>query len=77
MAHRHKLLIVILALIALNSCTQYRPSFFQGYDILNPSEEVRKSPLGFTADGNLIVSPAFITWVYELKQEIIKLRKGR
>jgi hypothetical protein len=42
---------------------------------LNPSEEVRKNPLGFDKDGNAIVNEAFMLWVYELKQEIIKLRE--
>jgi len=30
-----------------------------------------------TAEGNFVVNAAFIAWVDELKQEIIKLRKGK
>jgi hypothetical protein len=33
------------------------------------------NPLAFDKDGNAVVNQAFILWVYELKQEIIKLRK--
>jgi hypothetical protein len=36
---------------------------------------VKKNPLAFDADGNAIVNKAFITWVYELKEEVKKLRK--
>jgi len=43
--------------------------------VLNPSEEVRKNPLGFTEDGDAIVNEAFMLWVFELKEEIRKLRK--
>jgi len=32
------------------------------------------NPLGFDADGNAIVNQAFILWVYELKEEIKRLR---
>lgn len=44
--------------------------------MLNPGEEVRKNPIGFTADDppNVIVNEAFILWVYELQQEIRWLR---
>lgn len=43
--------------------------------MLNPGEEVRKNPLGFTEDGNIIVNEAFILWIYELQEEIRNLRK--
>lgn len=63
-------------LISTN-CSKYNPSLYPSYDVLNPGEKVRENPLAFTADGNLIVNPAFIQWVDELKTEIIKLRKGK
>jgi hypothetical protein len=69
-------LLVWLAFSGL-SCRPYDPTLYPSYDVLNPSAEVRLSPLAFTADGNLVVSPAFIAWVDELKQEIVRLRKGK
>jgi hypothetical protein len=68
--------VIILAL-ALPSCVRYNPALFPSYDVLNPGPEVRLNPIGFTADGNVIVNPQFIQWVDELKQEIIRLRKGK
>ena len=56
-------------------CSSYNPSLYPSYDVLNPGEDVRRNPLAFTADGNLIVTPSFIAWVDELKQEVIKLRR--
>ena len=61
--------------LSLASCVGYNPSMFPSYDILNPSEEVKKNPLSFDADGNAIVNLAFLTWVYELKEEVKKLRE--
>jgi hypothetical protein len=58
-----------------SSCHSYNPALYPSYDVLNPGPEVRLNPLAFTPDGNLIVNQAFILWVEELKQEIIKLRK--
>lgn len=64
-----------------SACHSYNPTLYPGYDVLNPSEEVKKNPLGFIDDEtgahNAIVNQAFMLWVYELKQEIIKLRKGK
>jgi hypothetical protein len=45
--------------------------------VLNPGDEVRLNPLAFTEDGNVVVNQAFILWVDELKQEIVKLRKAK
>ena len=45
--------------------------------MLNPGPEVRLNPLSMTAEGNFVVNAAFIQWVDELKQEIIKLRKQK
>ena len=71
------LLILLALILGLTSCSRYNPALYPSYDVLNPGPEVRKNPIAFTADGNLIVTPAFIQWVDELKQEIIKLRKGK
>jgi len=71
------ILIILAFVLALASCSRYNPALYPSYDVLNPGPEVRKNPIAFTADGNLIVTPAFIQWVDELKQEIIKLRKGK
>lgn len=43
--------------------------------MLNPTTEVRLNPLRMTKDGNFVVNGAFIQWVDELKNEVIKLRK--
>jgi hypothetical protein len=58
-----------------SGCHGYDPTLYPGYDVLNPNEEVKKNPLGFDKDNNAIVNEAFMLWVYELKQEIIKLRE--
>ena len=69
------ILTIVLVTLIFSSCISYNPSLFSSYDVLNPSEEVKKNPLGFDKDGNAIVNEAFMLWVYELKQEIIKLRE--
>jgi len=61
--------------LTFSACHSYNPTLYPGYDVLRPNEEVLKNPLGFDKDGNAIVNEAFMLWVYELKQEIIKLRK--
>jgi len=66
---------IIIGVLALAGCTPYNPDLYPSYDVLNPGEDVRRNPLGFNADGNLIVTPSFIAWVDELKQEVIKLRR--
>ena len=58
----------------LVSCTGYNPSLFPSYDVLNPGPEVRMNPIGFDADGHAIVNQAFILYVYELRQEVKRLR---
>jgi hypothetical protein len=70
------LILVGVVLLSGACCSRYNPSLYPSYDVLNPGPEVRLNPLSFTADGNLIVNTAFIAWVEELKQEIIKLRKA-
>jgi hypothetical protein len=60
-----------------SACHSYDPTLYPGYDVLRPNEEVLKNPLGFDKDGNAIVNEAFMLWVYELKQEIIKLREKK
>ncbi|GAG36389.1 unnamed protein product, partial [marine sediment metagenome] len=58
----------------LNNCTAYNPSMYPSYDVLNPGEDVRLNPIGWTDDGNVIVNEAFMQWVMELQDEIRKLR---
>ena len=59
-----------------SSCARpYNPVIYPSYDVLNPGPEVRMNPLAFTEDGNAIVNQAFLLWVYELKEEIKKLRE--
>lgn len=75
------LIVVTLILFAATfslSCGHraYNPALFPSYDTLNPGPEVRLNPLAFTPDGNLIVNKDFILWVYELQQEIRKLRES-
>ena len=59
----------------ISACGHYNPTLYPSYDVLNPGPEVRLNPLAFTSDGNTIVNQAFILWVYELKAEVLKLRK--
>jgi len=44
----------------------------EGDDVLVPGPEVKI--IGFTEEGNPIVSPEFIDWMERLKQEIARLR---
>ena len=67
--------LLISCFLIISGCTHYDPTLYPGYDVLNPNEEVRKNPLGFTDNGNVIVNEAFMLWVYELKEEIKRLRK--
>jgi hypothetical protein len=67
-------MLLLSALCCGISCSAYHPGLYSGYDILSPNEEVKKNPLSFTDDGNLIVNQAFILYVYELRQEIRYLR---
>ena len=86
--------IGILSLFAsyfliVNSCVSYDPNLYTGYDILNPSAEVRENPIAWVENGEVVndegvkvdiakgvvVNEAFLLWVYELKEEIKKLRK--
>jgi hypothetical protein len=58
----------------LSSCSSYSPILYPGYDVLNPSEEVRKNPLAWTPEGNAVVNEAFLMWVLDLRIEIKRLR---
>ena len=70
------LIFILLAIILSGSgCSRYNPALYSSYDVLSPGEAVQKNPLGFTADGNVIVNKEFLLWVLELKTEIVKLRK--
>ena len=57
------------------SCVSYDPSLYPSYDCLNPGSEVRLNPIRVTDDGNFVVNQAYLSWVVELKQEILRLRK--
>jgi len=72
-----KCLILLLCVsgFIVTSCTQYNPAFYPGYDVLNPSAEVRENPIRTTSDGLFAVNSAFLQWVDDLQAEIEKLRK--
>lgn len=67
--------IICLTFFEVGCHSGYNPALYPSYDVLNPGPEVRLNPIKFTDDGNLVVNQAFILWVEELKQEVIKLRK--
>ena len=68
-------LLLFALFFSIESCGgHYNPALYPSYDVLNPGPEVRLNPLGFDKDGNAIVNPAFLLWVYELKAEVLKLR---
>lgn len=69
-------MLTLFIIFFLISCGHYKPTLYPSYDVLNPGENVRKNPIGFTEDGNAIVNEAFLIWVLELKREIIKLREN-
>jgi hypothetical protein len=73
---------LILGALIFPACVSYNPSLYPSYDVLNPGPDVRKNPISITEDpvtheSLFIVNTAFLQWVDELKQEILKLRKGR
>lgn len=84
------IILLIFVSFFLSSCTAYNPSMYPSYDVLNPGPEVRLNPIGFVTPGTMIevdgkkveaaetytvVNDAFMMWVFELKEEIKKLRK--
>lgn len=81
------LLFVSLFLAGTTSC-KISPALYPSYDVLRPGESVQI--LGYvTPDGKaiddkgqlltdgVVVNQSFLIWVYELKSEIEKLRKGK
>jgi hypothetical protein len=68
------LLLLICFLSLSPACHSYNPALYPSYDVLNPGPEVTMNPLSFDKDGNAVVNQAFILWVYELRQEVKKLR---
>jgi len=68
-------LLLFVSIFLSCSCTTYEPSLYPSYDVLNPGPEVRLNPIRVTDDGNFVVNQAYLYWVVELKQEIIRLRK--
>lgn len=67
------ILILCLALFWA-SCKAPNPALFPSYDVLKPGPTVKI--VGFDAAGNVIVTPDFLLWVYDLKSEISRLRKA-
>ena len=62
---------ILIALISFSSpACRYRAS----PPVAVQPDEARI--VGMTPDGNYIVTPAFIHWVWELKRENEKLRRG-
>ena len=71
-----------------HSCTPYDPTLYPSYNILNPGPEVTINPIAWIKDGRIedrdhneiyildgiVVNEAFMMWVYELKEEVEKLR---
>ena len=71
------ILVSFLSLFLVASCSVFSyldPDVYpvEEDDILIPGPEVRI--IGFTNDGDPIVSPEFIDWMERLKQEISRLR---
>lgn len=79
------MLSVIVTLIGLgilfgtSNCSQFK-TIISGiapplnYDVLNPSEEVKKNPLALTEEGHSIVNESFMDWVQDLVYEVTRLR---
>ncbi len=72
---------LVFLLFALAGCTSYNPSLYPSYDVLNPGDQVRVNPLStfpdpVTGKQLFVVDEAFMLWVQELKDEVLKLRKG-
>lgn len=80
---------MILAICFLShSCTPYDPTLYPSYDVRNPGPEVTINPIAWIKDGRIedrnhneiyiadgiVVNEAFMMWVYELKEEVEKLR---
>jgi hypothetical protein len=68
-------LLSAIFFLTLISCHSYNPALYPSYDVLNPGQEVRINPIKVNDDGTYVVNEAFLIWVYELRMEIIKLRK--
>lgn len=71
------ILISLISLFLVANCSVLSyldPDVYpvEGDDVMKPGPEVKI--VGFTEDGNPIVSPEFIDWMERLKQEISRLR---
>jgi len=84
---RFSVLFLSLILFLGVSCGRFNPSLFPSYDPLRPGSEVQilgsVNEVGWAVDDKgqvlkegIVVNQAFLLWVYELQQEIIKLRKA-
>ena len=65
--------IILVFFLLFSSCVKYDPHLYPSLDVLRPGPEVQI--VGFTEDGNIIVNESFLIWIYELKEEIKRLRK--
>ena len=84
-----KYFTIVLFLMILFSCVAYSPFLYVSYDVLNPNIEIRLNPIAWIENDEIInddgekisvikgvvVNDAYILWTYELKQEVIRLRK--
>jgi hypothetical protein len=84
---KFSVLFLALVLFLGVSCVRYNPSLFPSYDPLKPGAEVQilgsVNEVGWAMDDKgqilkegIVVNQAFLIWVYELQQEIRKLRKA-
>ncbi len=81
-------MMIFMICFLSHSCAPYDPTLSPSYDTLNPGPEVTINPIGWVEDGRIedrdhneiyiaegtIVNEAFMLWVYELKEEIKRLR---
>lgn len=58
---RRTWLLFVLICLTYSACTAYNPSLYTGYDILNPSADVRANPLG-TVDHDAETSAWEVIW---------------
>lgn len=65
--------ISLISLFLVTSCSYFDPELYPvENELLKPGPEVKV--IGFTEDGDPIVSPAYMDWVERLRQEIKRLR---
>lgn len=60
---RNAILLIFVSLFLVN-CVSYDPTLYQGYDVLNPNDAVKKNPLG-TVEYDAELKDFVIKWDYE------------